>query len=184
MNRAKRFLLSLTILTISGCATIPLGPRTLVLPGPGKSFETFQSDDQACRLWAERQLGIKPDEALNHTMASGAAIGTMVGAGLGAAIGSASGQAGSGAAIGALGGFLGGTALAADSAYAYNWEWQRRYDIAYQQCMYAKGNQIPGVGRRPKSTIIPPPPPPGSNPKPSARPLSGIYPPPPPPSPD
>ena len=26
--------------------------------------------------------------------------------------------------------------------------YQRRYDIAYQQCMYAKGNQLPGYGYR------------------------------------
>jgi hypothetical protein len=33
---------------------------------------------------------------------------------------------------------------------------QRRYDIAYQQCMYAKGNQIPGYVT-PRYTPPPPP---------------------------
>ncbi len=31
---------------------------------------------------------------------------------------------------------------------------QRRFDVAYQQCMYAKGNQIPG---RPSGRSAPPP---------------------------
>ena len=28
-----------------------------------------------------------------------------------------------------------------------SWMMQRRYDIAYQQCMYVRGNQIPGISR-------------------------------------
>ena len=39
---------------------------------------------------------------------------------------------------------------------------QRRYDIAYQQCMYAKGNQLPGAygygSYRPASPYGTPPP--------------------------
>jgi GNAT superfamily N-acetyltransferase len=34
---------------------------------------------------------------------------------------------------------------------------QRRYDAAYEQCMYAKGNQVPGVAPRPTMTAPPPP---------------------------
>ena len=61
----------------------------------------------------------------------------------GAAIGSISGQAGQGAAIGAGTGLLfGGTNAAYAGGYA-SYDWQRRYDNAYVQCMYAKGNQVP-----------------------------------------
>jgi hypothetical protein len=67
-------------LGFSACASIPAGPNVLVLPGNGKSFEQFQTDDAACRQWSAQQTG------------------TSV---------------------------------------------QVRYDIAYAQCMYAKGNQIP-----------------------------------------
>jgi len=81
-------------------------------------------------------------------------------AGLGAAIGAASGNPGTGAAIGAGTGLLGGTAVGAGSGQAYGWEAQRRYDIAYQQCMYAKGNQIPGGEQRSRRTYPAPPPPP------------------------
>jgi hypothetical protein len=57
---------------------------------------------------------------------------------------------------------LAGTAMAHNRAYGAGWEVQRRYDNAYQQCMYAKGNQIPAVEQEPhqRSRYMPPPPPP------------------------
>jgi hypothetical protein len=67
-------------LVLGACASIPTGPNVLVLPGDGKSFEQFQTDDAICRQWSVQQTG------------------TSV---------------------------------------------QLRYDIAYAQCMYAKGNQVP-----------------------------------------
>lgn len=39
-----------------------------------------------------------------------------------------------------------------------------RYDIAYQQCMYARGNQIPGVVPASPSDATPPPSP-GASPR-------------------
>lgn len=33
------------------------------LPGTGKSFEQFQSDDLACRQWASQQTGTTPERA-------------------------------------------------------------------------------------------------------------------------
>jgi hypothetical protein len=47
---------------------------------------------------------------------------------------------GTGAAVGLLGGAAMGATGGNDSAK----EVQRRYDIAYQQCMYSKGHQVPG----------------------------------------
>ena len=47
---------------------------------------------------------------------------------------------------------------------------QRRYDMTYMQCMYAKGHQIPMAGRyapyRPTRQAAPPPPPPPGPPPP------------------
>ncbi len=40
------------------------------------------------------------------------------------------------------------------------WMMQRRYDIAYQQCMYSRGNMIPGASPPPGGSAPPPPPPP------------------------
>jgi len=154
----------------------------MVLPAPGKSFEVFQSEDLACRQWAEFQTGAPPTDTVNQNLAGGAAIGTLMGAGLGAAIGAASGNAGAGAAIGAGSGLIGGAAVASGPAYAAGWEVQRRYDIAYQQCMYAKGNQIPGLVRPSRRPYwVPPPPPPGFTPGPPVPPPPGAYLPPPPP---
>jgi hypothetical protein len=39
----------------AACATAPVGPGVMVLPGNGISFEQFQTDDAACRQWAGRQ---------------------------------------------------------------------------------------------------------------------------------
>jgi uncharacterized protein YcfJ len=156
------FLIGAIILT--GCATVPTGPSVMVLPGTGKSFEQFQSDDAICRQWASRQIGRAPQEAANESTAKGAIAGTAIGAGLGAAIGSASGAAGAGAAIGAASGLLVGSVAGANAGQVSGYEAQRRYDMAYQQCMYSRGNSIPGVIRRaPSRGYPPPPPPPGYN---------------------
>jgi hypothetical protein len=163
---------------LPGCATVPLRPGVMVLPGPGKPFEVFQAEDQGCQLWAGQQVGVGPAVAANQNLAGGAAVGTLIGAGLGAAIGAAAGNPGIGAAIGAGSGLLAGTATGASAASATGWEAQRRFDIAYQQCMYANGNQIPGYAYRRRPG--PPPPPPGSPPPP---PPGSRYPPPPPPNP-
>jgi hypothetical protein len=154
--------LALGVLAVGACATVPTGPSVMVLPGPGKPFEVFQADDVLCRRWAEQQIGVSPQEAVNQNTVSGAAVGTAIGAGLGAAIGAASGNAASGAAIGAGSGLLIGTTSGASAGQYYGYEAQRRYDIAYQQCMYAKGNVIPGVRRVYRVTKPLPPPPPGS----------------------
>ena len=181
MNWGRGLLLLLGVMALSGCATIPTGPSVMVLPAPGKSFEVFRDDDFACRQWTGQQTGAPPNDTVNQNLASGAAIGTLMGAGLGAAIGAASGDPGVGAAIGAGSGLLGGTAVASGPAYAAGWEVQRRYDIAYQQCMYAKGNQIPGLVRAPRRSYwVPPPPPPGFTPGPPFLPTPGTPPPPPP----
>jgi hypothetical protein len=48
---------------------------------------------------------------------------------------------------------------------------QQRYDMAYAQCMYAKGHQVPAAGarRQGRAYSAPPPPPPGSPPPPPPR---------------
>jgi hypothetical protein len=161
MNWIPRGCLIFLILAIaSGCATMPTGPTVAAFPGPGKPFEVFQADDYTCRQWALQQIGgSSPSQTANQNLATGAVVGTLAGAGLGALIGSASGQAGAGAAIGAGAGLLTGTAVASGPASYSEYDLQRRYNIAYLQCMYAKGNQVPGA--RPARAYAPPPPPPG-----------------------
>ena len=163
MNWTRGLIILLALALLGGCATMPTGPTVTVYPGPGKPFEVFQADDYACRQWAQEQIGgASPSQTANQNLATGAGVGALAGAGLGALIGSASGHAGAGAAIGAGAGLLTGTAVASGPAASSQYQLQRRYDIAYQQCMYAKGNQIPGV--RPAQAYRPPPPPYGPPP--------------------
>jgi outer membrane lipoprotein SlyB len=177
----KRALGFVGVVLLAGCATPPpSGPSVMVLPGSGKSFDQFRYDDYECRQYSSTQVGgSSAQQASVDSGLKSAAIGTAVGAAAGGLMGGNSG-AGVGAGVGLAAGALAGTGAASESSYTL----QQRYDIAYQQCMYAKGNQIPMAASRytPRSGAIrqavPPPPPPPStgNPPPPA----GNPPPPPP----
>ena len=173
----SRWILCAALLA-TGCATLPTGPSVMVLPGHGKPFDQFRAEDETCRQFAADRTGIGPSHAANQAAVSGAAVGTLVGAGLGAAIGAAVGQPATGAAVGAGSGLALGTVTGLGPGAAQGAEAQRRYDISYEQCMYASGNQIPG-GAAPAHGYhsIPPPPPPSLPPPPPA---GGPAPPPPP----
>ncbi len=156
-------LILVAALGCAACATVPSGPSVMVLPGTGKSFDQFMADDGVCRSWALQQVqGVTPGHAITGSAATSAAVGTVVGAAAGAAIGAATGSPGAGAAIGAGGGLLGGSMVGAGAAETSGYEAQRRYDMAYMQCMYAKGNQVPLSGNlvSPPAASPPPPPPP------------------------
>ena len=158
------------LVLLTGCATVPSGPSVMVLPGQGKAFDQFQSDDYSCRHWASQQTGVTPSDTATRNTVGGAVVGTLLGAAAGAAIGAAGGRAGTGAAIGAGVGAVGGTAVGASSGQPAYSSVQRRYDAAYMQCMYAKGHQIPVArGSHPSYSsqprvVPPPPPPPASSP--------------------
>lgn len=122
MMTASRVVLLVSISLLSGCATMPVAPSVLALPGTGTSLEQFYTDDTACRQWALQRT---------QETAQGAPAGQSYGAG----------------------------------------ESQRWYDMAYLQCMYAKGNRIPGV-----QTGSPPPP--AAPAPPSPAPPAGAGPPP------
>jgi uncharacterized protein YcfJ len=138
------------LLLVEGCAGPPGGPTVAVLPGNGKSFQAFQTDDAVCRQFASQQVAGQAESA-NAQGVGGALLGTVLGAGLGAAIGG-----GRGAGIGAAGGALGGTAIGAASTQNAQVGIQQQYNIAYMQCMYTKGNQVPGYAGGP--VAYPPPP--------------------------
>jgi hypothetical protein len=175
-----RIFLSLTaLLLLSACVSMPSGPAVMVLPGTGKSFDQFRADDMDCRQFASYQVGgSTPDSAAADSAVKSAAIGTLVGAAAGAAFGGHN-SAAAGAGVGLLMGSAMGAGAGAQSQYSL----QQRYDFAYQQCMYARGHQIPGSYtsggpyRRPATSYTPPPPPPNAPPPPE----SSNAPPPPPP---
>ncbi|GAW69076.1 lipoprotein [Geoanaerobacter pelophilus] len=118
------------------------------------------AEDAVCRRWAEQQLGLSRQDTVNQNTASSAVVGTAVGAGVGALLGAAGGNAGTGAAIGGGTGLLFGAASGSESGRAYGYEAQRLYDNTYVQCMYSKGNQVPGMVRKVRRTrnVAPPPP--------------------------
>ena len=196
----KRLVLPLiAVFGLGACATAPIGPSVMVLPGHGKPFDQFQMDDAVCRQWATQQSGAVGGSSQAQSTLAGAAVGTLIGGAVGAGLGAIGGNPGLGAAVGAGFGAVGGTATGASAGQASDWNVQRRYDIAYQQCMFAKGNQIPGAVRRsgqPAYGPPPPPPPPptvgqrvpavpptAATPPPDAPPPGAIPPPPPPPPP-
>jgi hypothetical protein len=170
-------------LLLAACVTMPKGPSVMALPGTGKNFDQFRSDDLECRDFSNTQVGgASASDAQAESVAKSAVLGTVIGAAAGAAIGGSQGAgigAGSGLAIGGLAGTGAGDA----SGYSL----QRRYDMAYVQCMYAKGNKVPVSGRlesrsyAPAEYAAPPPPPPPSYAPPPPPPPSYAPPPPPPP---
>jgi hypothetical protein len=151
------------LLLLNACASEPMGPTVAVMPAPGKPFAVFQNDQAVCKQYAAGQVQGGAQQANNRQVGT-AVIGTLLGAGLGAAVGG-----GRGAAIGAGAGAVGGTAVGAGPSERAQYSLQQRYDLAYSQCMYSHGNQVPGFA----PSAPPPPPPVGYAPPPS-------YPPPPP----
>ena len=113
MGRMSGVLLLVTGSLLSGCATIPVAPSVMALPGPAKTLEQFHAEDTVCRQWAAQQT---------EETAKGASVGQR-----------------------------------------YGWAVQQWYDMAYLQCMYVKGNRVPGVASGP----LPPPPPAPAPPGPS-----------------
>ena len=130
------------LLALGGCVTAPQGPTIPVMPGTGKSLEHFQVDSGVCRQYAQSSIG-GATQAAQDTAASNVAGGAVVGAAVGALLGAATGQSGSGAAFGAGTGMIFGGAAAGSSGATSSYTLQRQYDIAYMQCMYARGNQVP-----------------------------------------
>ena len=157
MRRGVMLLPLAAVIALAGCVTAPTGPRVTALPGSAKNFDQFQADDVSCRQYAQAFLGPDPAKPANDAAGANALIGSAWGAAAGAAIGSATAQAGPGAAIGAGIGLLFGSLAGANAQGAISYDVQRRYDSAYLQCMYAKGNQVP-VAAAPRRVRAAPPP--------------------------
>jgi uncharacterized protein YcfJ len=139
--RSRASALALATVVLAGCAPMPVGPTVAAMLAPTKPFEIFVQDDQACRGWAAHSIGQPGNEVAAQQVVGSAVAGAVIGALLGAAVGDHS-SAAAGAAMGTL---FGGS-VGANQGAATAWQAQRAYDIAYQQCMYSKGNSIGGYG--------------------------------------
>jgi hypothetical protein len=120
-----------------------MGPTIQVLPGRGKSFDTFQADQAGCKTYAANQVKGQADAANNRAVGA-ALLTTALGAATGAAVGGSVGDAANGAAVGAATGAGGGAVIGATGSANEQAGIQQQYDNAFAQCMYAKGEQVPG----------------------------------------
>jgi len=181
MSATQRLSTLLMIFLLTACANIPTGPSVMALPGSGKNFDQFRSDDYQCKQYAHEQIGGTTAQQASRTSGIESAA---VGAGLGAAAGALIGG-GEGAAIGAGTGLLVGGLAGTDTARTSGYASQKHFDIAYIQCMYAKGHRVPVLGKftndtprhsnSSRNTLVsprdftPPPPPPGNPPPPPPK---------------
>ena len=140
-------------LLAAGCAEMPVGPSVAVMPGANKPFDIFMQDDQLCRSWASHAIGLPGHDAAAARMLASALAGATIGALAGAAVGDHR-SAGAGAAMGTV---IGASAGATQGGFTATHA-QRRYDIAYQQCMYSKGNLVAGSPYGGHGWLPPPPP--------------------------
>jgi hypothetical protein len=123
-----------------------MAPTTGVTPGPGKSAADFASDVDACKATAAANVKGQVDAA-NQKAALGAAGGLALGAITGGALGTSTSNAGDAAAAGAQ-----ASAQAQSSI-------QQQYDASYNNCMFAKGDVVPGMAPPVAVAEAPPPPP-------------------------
>jgi hypothetical protein len=176
--RHSRIAIAAGALALGACTVMPAGPSVMVLPGTGRTMDSFRADDVACRDYAYVQIGGRTaQDAATQSAVASAAVGTAVGAAAGAAFGGSQG-----AAVGAGTGLLFGSAVGAGTASASGYGSQRQYDNAYIQCMYAKGHRVPVPGNVTYSAPVRateagiPPPPPGLPPPPPPGAASGTPP--------
>jgi hypothetical protein len=128
-------LAAVSLLALASCTSI--GPTVAVMPGAHKTLAQFQQDTTNCTQFADQNLSAAADQ-YNKNQIGVAVASTALGAGLGAAIGG-----GYGAGVGAASGAIVGTGTAAVMGNRDLYTLQRRYDIAYSQCMMIAGDRVP-----------------------------------------
>jgi hypothetical protein len=149
LNRKSLAVVLSPVFLLVACATAPMGPTVQVMPSANKPFPIFQQDQEQCKAYAQSQIAGQVDSANNASVGQ-AAIGVLLGTALGAAVGDHQG-----AGVGAAAGAIAGTSVGAGTAQNAQFSIQQQYNTAYTQCMYSRGNQVPGalVGR----PMAPPP---------------------------
>jgi uncharacterized protein YcfJ len=151
----RRLTLSVaTAALLAGCAATPMGPTVQAMAGPGKTFDVFVTDNANCKNFAAQEVQGQADAANKRAMGT-ALLGTALGAATGAAGGALAGDAGGGAAFGAAAGAGAGSVIGGANNSDEQQGIQARYDNAYTQCMYAKGEQVPGYAPVPVAYAVP-----------------------------
>ena len=133
----------LMMVSLGACVMPPTTSTIPVAPGPNKTFEVFAAEQSYCQQYATAQIGPQAYAATNRAVAT-AVLTTALGAALGGAIGG-----GHAAGIGAASGAAFGTVVGAGGSGFAQMSLQQQFDIVYGQCMYAHGNQVPGLSPPP-----------------------------------
>lgn len=146
----KRWLWFGPLFFFSACVPAVFTPTVSVMPAPGKSFEVFAAEQTSCKQFAEQQIGAARDQ-INNQIAGGVLLGMAAGASQAAVLG------GDGGAVIASAASSGAAAAGSNlpNAQMATAALQQRYDGAFSQCMFAKGNQVPGYFAAP---VVPDPP--------------------------
>ncbi len=136
MSRISITIPLLAAALLSGCTTPPMGPTAVVMPAPGKPFEVFAQDQGMCKQFADSEVDGGATVS-NLKQFGTVAINAAIGAGVGDAM-----RGRTGAEFGGALGAIGGMGAAANGAAHDQYSLQGRYNLAYTQCMYARGNQL------------------------------------------
>jgi hypothetical protein len=141
MSRVPMFSRLLAAVLLSGCATSPMGPTAMVMPAQGKPFEVFAQEQAMCKQFAGGE--VDGGATMSNLKQLGTmAVSTVLGAGLGASV-----RGRRGAEFGGAVGAIGGAAMAGQGSTRDQYSLQGRYNLAYTQCMYSRGNQVATAAR-------------------------------------
>ena len=133
-------LVALAVALLAGCDTMPERPTVTALQGADKGFDEFRTDDVECRQYAHAQVsGVTPASADHASGVTSTAPSSAICVAVGAAI-DGRGSAAAGSRTGSL---IDGT----DAAQFVGYGLQQRYNCAYVQCMYLKGDKVPLLAR-------------------------------------
>ncbi|HEY1796962.1 MAG TPA: hypothetical protein VGG57_12680 [Stellaceae bacterium] len=103
------------LLPLAACVPAVMTPTVAVMPTPGKPLAIFAAEQAECRQMAEQQISPARDQLNGQVMSAALLTNSPDPLASGMAVAQA------------------GTPML-----------QQQYDMAYSQCMYAKGDQVPG----------------------------------------
>ncbi|MGZ3788095.1 MAG: hypothetical protein ACXVLQ_06200 [Bacteriovorax sp.] len=131
------FFFSFLVLFFGCSSSTPSGPKVAVMPGPNKPYEVFLGEHHFCREFALQSIGKSPKKTSANSIDTATAEN---------ATGAAAGPIAEGPMAKATG------EMSKVEYKGRDLQWS--YDMAYTQCMYAKGNRVPGYPIRPE--VAPP----------------------------
>jgi hypothetical protein len=134
---------------IVGCSSAVQSPTVVVAPAQDKSPSAFAADNSTCTAVATQQ-GEAAKNSANMQIAGSAVMNAAFSAGNSVAAGARGSMVAANAATGAL-------TSAIASGQAAQATLQRRFDLAYAECMYARGNSLPGFASgsaKPASAVL------------------------------